>query len=163
MVASTGTSPTGAIGRLTMSLGSCSAPRRSATSVALVDLVHDDRSTHGQHRDDSGGDAGDCEVPPSSAAGHLAGQRGEQRGRQWLVRRRVFEHLRVDPSEQTGQTRELLHGPGALVAGGQVPLELQALARAEGAEDVRRIVVGELAAHALTPISSSASFSARSA
>ena len=76
---------------------------------------------------------------------------------------RVLEDARLDAAEQTGEAGELLDGTGAVVAAGQVPLELQALAGGEGAEHVGGVVVGEQAAHALTPISSSASFSARSA
>jgi hypothetical protein len=83
--------------------------------------------------------------------------------RHGLVRERVLEDARIDPTEQTGQTGELLDSPGAVVTGGQVPLELQALAGAEGTEHVGGVVMGEGAAHALTPISSSASFSARRA
>ena len=66
-------------------------------------------------------------------------------------------------SSRPGQAGEGLDRARALVAAGQVPLERETLGGAEGAEHVGGVVVGVRAAHALTPISSSASFSARSA
>ncbi len=71
--------------------------------------------------------------------------------------------LRVDPTEQAGQPGELADRARAVRTPGQVPLELLTVGRVEGAEDVGAVVVREPAAHAPTPISSSASFSARSA
>ena len=164
-LARTGTSPTG-------SIASATTPgrtrRRSAPGSSGVDGVtavppaNDHRHDH-EHRGHRGGQPGDDAGAPTAGAAYLAEQSGQQRVGQRLVRRRALQDARVDPTEQAGEAGELTDRAGAVVAAAQVPLELHPLGRGEGAEDVGRVVVGERAAHALTPISSRASFSARNA
>jgi DNA-directed RNA polymerase specialized sigma24 family protein len=71
--------------------------------------------------------------------------------------------LRGEHAEDPGHARELADGLAARGARGQVLLERAPVARAQRAEHVGGVEVGELAAHATTPISSSARRSARSA
>ena len=73
------------------------------------------------------------------------------------------EDVGIDSREQARQSGELTHRPRALCAPGQVFLERLAFGRGQGTEDVRAVVMGEVAGHAPTPISSSASRSARNA
>ena len=100
---------------------------------------------------------------PASAAADPSGQERQQRVRHRLLRHQLLEEARLHPAQEAGQSREAADGLGALGTSRQVPFEREPLARGERAEDVGGVVVGEPAAHALTPISSSASFSARSA
>ncbi len=77
---------------------------------------------------------------------------------------RVLEDARVDAGQQPGQPGELAGPPRAQSAQRvEVLLERQPLGRRQGPEDVGAVLVREVAAHAVTPISSSASRSARSA
>ena len=90
-----------------------------------------------------------------NAADSVAGNGGSGSG--------LIENGRIHPVEQTGQAGQGANRPRALVAVREVPLEGQSVARTEGAEHVGPVLVGELAAHALTPISSRASLRARRA
>jgi len=94
---------------------------------------------------------------------YLAGQaRQQRRGDRRLVGR-AREDLLVDAGEQPGHSGQVADGAGAGVAVGEVLLERQALVGGQGSDHVGTGVVGELAAHAVTPISSSASRRARRA
>jgi acetyl-CoA/propionyl-CoA carboxylase biotin carboxyl carrier protein len=90
-------------------------------------------------------------------------ERGEQPGRERWVGRRVLEHAGVGEVEQAGHPGQRADRARALLAGREVALVREPLGGAEGAEDVGRVVVGVLAGHAVTPISSSASLRARRA
>ena len=77
--------------------------------------------------------------------------------------RLVGQLARRQPGQQAGKPGELLHLGPAVAAGREVFLEGPAVLRRQRAEDVRAGVVCEPVSHAVTPLSSSASLSARSA
>ena len=144
------------------SLGGGRGRRHRRRLPAVVAAGQQCRDTE-RDRGEGGGQPGRDEGAPPPAAAYGAGQGGQQRVRQRFVGGRVLEQARVDAVQEPGEPGDLPHGAGAALAAGQVPLERQAVARAQGAQHVRRAVVCERAGHALTPISSSASRSARSA
>ncbi len=114
-----------------------------------------------------GREPGDDEDAPAAADLDRAGDRGQQGRREGRVGGRVLEDGGVDEVEQPGHPGEGADRARALVAGVEVSLEVEALRGAEGTEHVGRVVVrvgaARRGAHADTPISSSASLSARSA
>ena len=140
--------------------------RRSATRTGGVAGVA--QLDHGEGHGDGHGHGrrhgpGDEQAAAAARPSYLAGQARQQRRGHRLLAGRAREDVLVDAGEQPGQPGQLADGAGAVVAAGEVLLERQALVGGQGAEHVGAGVVGELAAHAVTPISSSASRRARRA
>ena len=85
---------------------------------------------------------------------------GDEAGEQGVGHRlgtgRGLEDARVDPGQQPGETGQPAHRGRAVGAAGEVLLERPPVGRGQGTEDVGAVLVREVAAHAVTPISSSA-------